>query len=495
VFRVGWALAAGLGSLSVLRAAELATTHLVPPRIAFHYPAGGRAGTRFELTVGGAWPAWPIQGQVLTPGILLEPTETEGRFQVVIAPDVPPGPVLLWFYNEQGAAAPRQFVVGTARELTENEALSAARGAAVPETPIALNGRLLAPDETDAWLLPVTRPVRLEARLRARQLDSPLIARLALLGGQTKPLLATNGTARTDPVLRAELKLPGLYTLHVSAATNAGPAAFGPAAVYRLELAAEVIAPPPTNGVVRKPLSTGILRPLVSRNVLDPPQTIRGFINPHGDVDVYGLETRALERHPLHLATGGEPPFVARLKIVAADGATVVEETGAEIDLDWVTPETGRYRLEVSAADGGGNPGCVYQLSVGARAPHFEALIATNRFRLRPGGAAAFSLRVSRPPDNESVLTLSADGLPPGVRLDAVTLMPRMSVAPGRLSAAPDAAPVITSFRLNLLPLSDVLPTDFSVTGVVQGRHAPPGALLINETADFWLTLLPPVTP
>ena len=328
-------------------------------------------------------------------------------------------------------------------------------GIAATTLPGRLNGRGAGPDEAATWLLPWAEPVHLAARLVARRIDSPLLPRLALGGDAAGPLVAADATPAVDPEIEADLETPGLYTLRVTGRTNA--AAGGPAAVYRVLVAAEALPPPPTNtlSTYGRPLTRDILRPVLSRNVLTPPDAAHGYINPHGDVDVYGLETRPAQRYTIRLATGGgESPFTARLEVVAPDGEVAREENGATIELDWVSPNGESYVLRVSDAAGGGAPTYSYRLSVDAGEPEFTATISTHAVRLPPGGEAVLRLALRRPPEDRTVFTVTSEDLPAGVELLAPTLLPEMNEARLRLRAAPDAAAVSRLLHRRLPPLS-----------------------------------------
>ena len=93
-----------------------------PPIVTSVFPAGGKQGSDFELTIADAPETWPSAAWADHPGIKLEPiTDKKGVYKTAIAPDTPAGPHLVRFYNADGASQPRIFFVGLADEISEEE--------------------------------------------------------------------------------------------------------------------------------------------------------------------------------------------------------------------------------------------------------------------------------------------------------------------------------------------------------------------------------------
>ncbi|NIP92205.1 MAG: pre-peptidase, partial [Akkermansiaceae bacterium] len=111
------------------------------PAIDGIFPAGGQRGSEFEVTVMGKFEPWPLQAVCDDGRISFSPQEKEkGKYRVVIPAAVEPGARLVRFFNKEGATAPRQFVVGTLPERTED----GSEPVAIPagDLPLTINGRL-----------------------------------------------------------------------------------------------------------------------------------------------------------------------------------------------------------------------------------------------------------------------------------------------------------------------------------------------------------------
>lgn len=449
-------------------------------------------GSSFIVELGGKWSEWPVQAWTAAGGVRLTPETDEGRFRVEIPTSATPGPTLLRFFNQAGATAPLQFVIGDATEVVESGDLEAAvGGVTVRSFPVAINGRLLEPDRPDIWLLPVAEPARLTAEFQARALDSPRRARLELVGDQNEVLSQATTTPASEPSLSTILATPGIYTLRVSAVEESPATSFGPAAIYRLRLATEPLADAPDERAAgRPPLSPDIQRPLLTANVLEPPASRVAFISPPGQVDVFGVEARSGRRYTVSVTTGvaGER-FEAHLEILNPESAVVAAADGETVELEFAASRAGVYALRVSHAAGGGGPTHGYTLSVSSGGPEFVGELGADRVVLSPGDAVSLRLNVTRPPDFKGVLAASITGLPAGVTAGQVLLPPGLNAVGLTLRAADDVAPANQPFRVNLLPISEALPQEVAARAAVPGRNSAPAVLLIGETEDIWLTV------
>lgn len=464
------------------------------PKVFQVFPAGGQVGTRFTIELLGSWPEWPVQGWSAANGIRLTPESDAGRFRVEIASTTVPGPTLLRFFNAAGATAPVQFVVGDAAEIVESSDVEGSgAGVPIPAVPSVINGRLLSRDSPDRWLLPVAHPVTLSAELAARGLDSPLRARLELLGDKDQVMSEATTTPGNDPALSTTLAVPGLYVLRVSAADDesTGAGGLGAAAIYRLRIAAEELPDAAAgSGAVYAPLSPDIQRPLLTSRVLSPPDSRVAFIGRPGRVGVYGVEARASQRYTVRLTTGVPAArFEALLEIENPESATIASAEGEEVELEFVAPRAGLYTFRVSAADGGGGPTHGYSLSLTCDGPEFVGELSADRLVVPPGGTGSLRLRVLRPPDYRGVLSATVDGLPEGVTANSRLLPPGIDAVELVLQAAADAASVNRPFHVTLLPIGGALPRESVATAAINGSNTTSPMLLTGATGDIWLTV------
>jgi hypothetical protein len=464
------------------------------PAVSQVFPAGGRVGTGFAMELLGDWPEWPVQGWAAAEGVRLTPETDPGRFRVEIAATTAPGPTLLRFHNQAGATAPLQFVVGDAPEIVESADLEAS-GAGVPirAFPVVVNGRLLAAEQPDVWLLPVAEPATLTAELLARRLDSPLRTRLELVGERGGVMSEVTTTPDSEPSLSTRLVLPGLYGLRVSVANDESGSSpgVGTRGIYRLRIAVEALPESQADSRTQRPSpSPDIQRPLLTSRVLTPPDSRVAFISRPGRIAVYGLEARARQRYTLQLSTATPAVrFEARLEIQNPESATIATEEGEEIEVGFVAPRAGTYTFLVSAVDGGGGPTHGYTLSLSRDGPEFVGELSTDRLVVSPGGRAAIRLQVTRPPDYQGVLSATVEGLPDGVTAGSAVLPLGVDAVDLVLQVSADAAPANQPFRVNLLPIGGALPRESAATATIKGVNATSPMLLTGATEDIWLTV------
>lgn len=489
----------GIRQLAVLLAGLAgAEGRAAAPSIEFLHPPGGQAGTTVEVHAAGAWPEWPVAVWAAAAGVTFESQAEPGHFRVRLAPETPAGPVLLRFHTPHGASPPVQFVVGRVPEITvTNEPGSTAGGRIVPSLPVTLNGRMTTSGETDTWLLPVSDPIRLSAVLRARSLDSPLEANLALFGPEGGTLtLSAEGPGR-DPTLSAVLSRPGLYVLQVTERPGGVTAGDGFARTgggsYRLKLRSEFLPAGPFEPVAGPfDTDTVYLTPTRAVRWVDLPATIRGFINPPGDQDVYGFAARAQERFTFRLATTRVgSPLDGFLELLDEAGEVLVEARGPDPELAWVALNAGSYRVRVSDASSGGGAGHFYDLEMESPRPNLEARLETHTLQAGPGDTLPLRLTLRRPAGFGGVLTVGALDLPRGTSLTSAVLPPGLETVVLTLRVSTAAPPANQPFQIVLNTADPSFGAIAPAAAPIQGRYTPAGDLLINETDRIWLTVLP----
>jgi hypothetical protein len=102
--------------LVLLSTSSTLLAQLPVARVSYLAPAGGRAGTTFELTVAGSDLDEPARIYFSHPGITATPKPDENKFDVTIASNVPPRNYEARFVGRYGISNPRVFVVGNFRE-------------------------------------------------------------------------------------------------------------------------------------------------------------------------------------------------------------------------------------------------------------------------------------------------------------------------------------------------------------------------------------------
>lgn len=216
--------------------------HAAPPKLDLLYPAGVQRGTTIEVTASGTFDNWPVQGWADRAGIKFEPKEEKGKFAVSVHEDVPPGVVRVRLYNDDGASAVRNFIVGTLAEIVEAESNNEpAKPQAVEGSRVVINGKFQAQGDVDVFAVALKQGETLVAALDAnRVLASPLDGVLQILSHDGFVLAQNDDTHGLDPRLVFTATADGKYLVRAFAfpATPDSTIALagGASYVYRLTL-------------------------------------------------------------------------------------------------------------------------------------------------------------------------------------------------------------------------------------------------------------------
>jgi hypothetical protein len=488
VARSWWILVCGLGL-----AAE--------PPLDFLFPAGGQQGTRFSLVAGGRFESWPVSAWTDDPSLVFRPGRTNGQFEVDIASTVATGPHLVRLFNEQGASAPAQFVVGDLPELVVPSAgtnVQSVFGAS--QFPVTINGIMRTPHEAQTVRLVLPGACVVRARLCAIGLDSPLRGTLELLDAASNRLAFVEPPAGREPELSQPVLNGGDYWLRTAPSTNAHVSLPGNAvdygAVYRLTVQTE--PPPPLPAITSftaRPVRPDVVIWHPARRVrpLAVPSVSRGFIEPHGSEANYAFTAHGQERFCFRLRCASiGSTLVPTVQILDSERNVLAQAApGGDVELRWTAPTAGEYILAVLGQLGHGGAQVTFQLEVDAPQPFFRVAVARQAYTLKPGETNSMTLAVVRSPTSSALLQVAAQGLPPG-------LAPLLQVVPAgatnvdlALVAASNARPASQPFWLSVLNVGQMPPQTDLARVELRGRYAPPGGLLINETDQLWVTVLP----
>ena len=192
-----WPITALLGLLCALRTAAAAV-----PTPEFLFPAGGKAGAAFNVTVGGKLDGWPVAAWTDHPGLVFKAATNSGAYSVSIGPDVPPGPHLVRFHNADGAAEPRTCVVGTRPEILEvepNDDFRQAQRLALPA--VVINGGLEKAGDVDSFSLAVEPGKWLVAAVDAYALGSSVDPVVQILDERGVRVAFNHDTHNLDPLV------------------------------------------------------------------------------------------------------------------------------------------------------------------------------------------------------------------------------------------------------------------------------------------------------
>ncbi|HND53535.1 MAG TPA: hypothetical protein PLV92_14095, partial [Pirellulaceae bacterium] len=190
-------LGAATALFTVATAPRLAHGQLAP-EIGYSLPAGGSAGTTFEMTIGGY--DWTPDMQLFAhdPRVKIEligqpsrvlvpeppywfgakargpawPLAREFRAKVTIPADVKPGLVKWQAANANGASPAGWLHVSTLPEFVEDPKASGPQP--LPTLPLVVSGQIRKIEEVDRFVVKVPAAGPVTLRLLARQLGSPL---------------------------------------------------------------------------------------------------------------------------------------------------------------------------------------------------------------------------------------------------------------------------------------------------------------------------------
>jgi hypothetical protein len=220
-------------------------------------------------------------------------------------------------------------------------------------------------------------------------------------------------------------------------------------------------------------------------------------MDPPGKEARYAFEARPGEQFFFRvLAASLGSSLAPVLKVLDEGGHSLAQSRPApDADLTWVAPAEGAYTLTVTDAQGRGGLDFPYQLELGAPQPCFRGSMSEHTFRLEAGQSLEFAVNVSRPKYYEGLVNLTVIGLPPGVVGTPGPIPPEGGKVMVTLSAAEGANPASQPFQVAIVLPNLAVPQVVLVKAPVTGKYAAPGELLINETDQLWVTVLPPSAP
>ena len=249
--------------------AATANAQLVP-EIGYVYPAGGRAGTTVDVTLGGYDWTPDMQLFVHDPRIKLEivgppspvliseppywfgykargfawPLAREFKAKLTIPADVPPGLVKWQVANANGASPIGTFHVGNAPEVIEDAKRKTAQP--LPALPVTVSGQIRRIEEIDRYQFSVPKAGPVTIELLARPFGSMLHGMLQVRDASGALLLDVADSEGRDIVTTFIAQADAKYELSLHDLDFAGDRSY----VYRLTLTAgpHVVAAYPAAG-------------------------------------------------------------------------------------------------------------------------------------------------------------------------------------------------------------------------------------------------------
>jgi hypothetical protein len=524
-----------------------------PPDLKHLYPAAGQQGSSTLVTIGKAdiWPRiWAD-----TPAIKFSPTPILGAYNVEIAGDAPAGPHLVRAWNEEGASAPRFFIVSNNPELRSSEpnddAIGAQKLAALPAT---FSGRLDKNGDVDCYRVELKKGQTLVAWLEAYVLASTFDGLLRITD-QAGRVMAFNHDGRTlDPLLAWQVPKDGVYTVQIMGFAHPPQSSVqltgGEGCVYRLHLTTGPViratAPLMARGGEKASLhllgwnlptaevdfdatqfSAGslapnsvlagaeMLQPLrisSTRELLEPereppgaPQpleigaAVTGRIHTNREEDRYtftAIKGRAYE-FVITAAQAGSA-LDAWLKLESTDGKELAkdDDTGSpDPKIKWTAPADGIFTVAIGDVTHRSGDDFFYRLAIAEPAPGVTASIAAHSASITAGKIAEVKATVKRANGFAPKVELIAKNLPAGITAAPVEVPDKDGEVTLKLTADASAAPVSQAFQLALREKEGGRehPVRYALAATSEDNGVPQGfaELVIDATDQLWLTVSP----
>lgn len=525
--------------------------HAAAPAPEFLFPAGGKLGAALNVNVGGKLEGWPVGVWTDHPGLVFKAATNSGAYSVSIGTDVPPGPHLVRFFNGDGAAEPRTFVVGLRDEILEAEPNDDFRKAQRLDRPaVVINGRLEKAGDVDSFALTAERGKWIVAAVDAYALGSSVDPVVQILDERGVRVAFNHDTHNLDPLVAWQAPRAGAYVVQVLGFAHppaADVSAKGSTAyVYRLTVT--------TGPFVRFAFPAGVRRGAKSSVSLagwnldkagvtqtvdashaqaadqllflpaaltgdtlwldvgeanelaevEPndtpataqpvtlPATLNGRIGQPGDVDRFAFTAKKNERFNFQVrAAALHSPLAARIRVEDTNGVSLVQQEGgdgADPKLGWNAPADGTFVVAISDMYGNGGWDHLYRIEHVAPPPNFTATIPTHAFFVENGKTNEIKVTVARNEGFKEKLALSVKGLPDGVTAKAAAVPDKSGEVKLELIATADARAASVPIEILLSAPEVRPPLSRAATFSLRGTE-PRGDRLINDGHVAWLTV------
>jgi hypothetical protein len=450
------------------------------------YPAGAERASTNTITVSGKFDPWPPKVWLSGPGVHFNAETNKGTFAVTIDAEAATGPRVLRFYNEEGVSAPRFFVVGEQREISETETNNHfARAQQIAALPITINGRLEKSD-VDSFAVRLRAGDELEARVDSYVLMSKLDAVLRLVTTNGHQLAWNHDFATLDPRLVWSATNDQTTVVQIYGFPHPATADVrlygGESAFYRLHLRAKPSAAPATRCANALVVTNGVIL-----SAEDEPR-----------VSFDAKKDQFLELRVAAAALGS--PLDAWLKVEDVNGKQLARNDDAEgtrdPSLEWKAPDDGTFTAAVGSLTHRAGPDYRYHLTIEPVQPDFRASLSEHSATVTTDSTNSikFSLKRLRGYTNELVASLL--GLPEGVTSVSTNLASKTSgevtlhitVATNAPSASGPVQIKLTDVNANN---DRIVP--FSLLSRSEDNGVPGGysTLLADEIDHIWLTVKP----
>lgn len=530
--------------------AALPTAEAAAPAPEFLFPSGGKQGATVSVNVGGKLDGWPVGVWTDHTGLVFKAATNSGAFSVTIGADVPPGPHLVRFYNGDGSAEPRTFVVGKRDEVLEAEPNDDFRKAQRLDKPaVVINGRLEKAGDVDSFAVQAEAGKWLVAAVDCYALGSSVDPVVQILDERGTRVAFNHDTHNLDALVAWPVPRTGTYIVQVYGFAHppaADVAAKGSAAyVYRLTVTTGPFArsampagakrgakssvsligwnlPPgatqavdashaqPADQLLFLPaaptgdtlwLDVGDASELTEVEPNDTPAqaqrvelpaTLNGRIGKPGDVDRFAFTAKRNERFNFRvLAAALHSLLAARIRVEDTNGISLVQQEGgdgSDPKLGWNAPADGTFVVAISDMYGNGGLEYFYRLEHAAPPPSFTATVPTHAFFVENGKTNEIKVTVTRNEGFKDKLNLAVKGLPDGVKANLPPASDKGGELKVELVAADDARAASVPIEIIVSAPEVRPPMSRAATFSLRGGETR-GDRLINDGHVAWLTV------
>lgn len=534
LLRLFLVLGIGLAQTCVLSAAEPVLTHL--------HPAAVQRGTTSTVTFIGKFEPWPCQVLGAPAGLHFHPQKSPGVFEVAVDPDFPVGPVLLRTANPDGVSSPVALVIDALPQVTEVEPNNhfAQPMPLDPRQDTVVNGQLEKSGDVDSFGIQLPAGQTLVAWVESHVLGSGMDPMLRLLDEHGNSLAFNHdGPLCMDSLLVFPVPVSGKYVIqimgHKYPASSEIQFSGGKENVYRLHLATgpvlrhtwplaispgfcgpvrwkgwnEDLLPSPADPLPRRifPALQGLSQEWTEEAhpaLLRTPCAVSGIIQSPRSEDRYSFH--ADKGTPLQIsvqsqALGSEmDPQYKLYDPAGREVATQDDQDGLrDPSFVWTAPETGTWTVGIGDLTQQSGPDYYYRLLLESAAPSIRATAPASAWTIPAGKAGTLTATVEFLQGWTQPVALSATPLPKGITAATAVPLAKSGAASLELTVAPETAPGSYPIRLHLTSRdsNQIHPVSFSFVSRTENNGVPQGYThrLIQETPDFYLTILPPLPP
>lgn len=477
------------------------------PTVTRVYPAGGRVGEATDISITSNQADKRLDVWCDRKGVSFQAGEKPAQYKVTVAADVKPGLCWLRFFNEEGCADARPFLLGTSAEVNEAEPNDRREQAtATKSLPVIANGILEKSADVDCFQFEASAGQTIVASITANQwLGSPVDCVLQVVSPAGFVVAQNDDDHGNDPQVAIKAETSGKYVARVfgfpekpnSTVNFAGAATF----VYRLQITngpfLDHTQPLAVNSVAAKNLqavgwnvpNAQTIKPELredgrSADVSIPngnwrqlpvfpvpvvvesnesakqqvivPGAVSGVLSEPKQVDGYSFEAKKGDNLRFRcLSRSLGQPTDPVIRVVNAEGATLKEHDDIarykeDCDLTYRIPSDGTYGVEVRDRFDAGGWRFAYVLVIERVVPDFSLSLASGRFVVKSDKPLEIPVTVNRLNGFSGEITVSVNGLPKGIIAEPVISKSKGDTAKSvklKLTAAADtesASGVIT---------------------------------------------------